>query len=60
MFTMDAMMKTDEPHQEERAKARKIGPGRIAVEAHRSVGRGGDKEHARNRIPGEYQEDAPQ
>src|SRR3977135_4287041 len=49
---------TDEAHHEERAEARKIGLGRIAIEAHEAVGRRRDEEHVRNRFTGEHQEDA--
>src|ERR1700704_838783 len=49
---------TDEAHHEERAEARKIGLGRIAIEAHDAVGRRRDEEHVRNRFTGEHQEDA--
>src|ERR1700704_5297366 len=48
---------TDQAHHEERTEARKIGPGRIAVEAHDAVGRRRDEEHTRNRFTGEHQED---
>src|SRR5437899_6777508 len=39
---------TDQTHHEERSKARKIGSGRVAVEAHRAEGRRRDEERTSN------------